>query len=214
MPTTEPKIVGEVINVGDIYIAKVEDKPTEYKPGTPRRLAPTASIARDTTVNTKPRYYSGKAYFVDTAEGETKLTVVIPGLSVKDRAELLGKPYDPAKGLLYDDGNAAAPYYAMGYKLERPDDEVEYAWFLKGKFSLPKQEGETKTENLNEKPLTMEYGAVVTMCEFDLPNDKKSGVKCVEADTSDDKFTADMAKAWFNAVQMPGAAQPPEGGGG
>jgi phi13 family phage major tail protein len=200
--TINPAVVGEAIDVSDLYIAPVNaDTDAAYTPGAPESLAPVATIARETAVNTKTRYYSGKALFTDSSEGETKLTVAIPGLTIKGRSNLLGKPYDAANGKMYDDGVASAPYFAIGYRVSRPDGVAEYAWLLKGKFAIPKDEAETKTDSINEKTLSLEFTAVATNHKFQLGTNRKGGAKGVYADTSDAKFTG--AEAWFDAVQKP-----------
>lgn len=201
---SEIKIVGEAVGVSELYIAAVtkdDDAANGYVAGTPELLAPMATIAKETTTNTKTRYYSNKALFVDSSEGETKLTPVIPGLSIKKRNMLLGKAYDADKGIGYDDGEANAPYFALGYAIDRPDNVKELHWFLKGKFSIPKDEGETKTENINEKTLPLEYVAVTTQHKFKFPTGPNRGCKAVEADTTDEAFTG--VDTWFNAVQKP-----------
>jgi len=202
MSTINPTVVGEAVGVSDLYVALVSaDSAAAYTPGTPESLAPSATIARDTTTNSKTRYYSNVAMFVDTAEGETKVTVAIPGLTVEGRANLLGKTYDEASGKMYDDGQANAPYYAIGYAIDRPSGVKEYHWFLKGKFAIPKDEAETKTDNVNEKTLSLEYTAVTTAFKFTYGTGDLRGCKSVEADTSDVAFTG--AATWFNAVQTP-----------
>lgn len=216
-PAAQNQIVGEVINVGDLMLAKVEnDNADAYTPGTPYMLAPTGSVARDTPTNSKTRYYSGRPYFVDTAEGETKLTLVVPGLTVQRRAEILGKPFDKDKGMLYDDGKPGNDYFALGYPCERPDGVVEVVWFLKGKLAIPKQEGETKTDSINEKPLTLEYTAVTTIHQFQVTTDRKGGVKLVEADTTHTAFTTANVDEFLAKVQTPpepAATTAPETGG-
>lgn len=210
MPNTiNPTVVGEAIGVSDLYVAKITaDTDAAFTPGTPEALAPTATIARETTVNTKTRYYSNKAMYADSSEGETKVTAAIPGLTVEGRANLLGKVYNETDGIMYDNGEADAPYFAIGYAIDRPDGIKEFYWFLKGKFSIPKDEGETKTDNVNEKTLTLEFTAVTTTHKFQLVptatnGGKQGGCKLVSADTSDSAFTG--AATWFNAVKTPPA---------
>ena len=205
MPRTiNPTVVGEAIDVSDLYIAAITaDTDTAYTAGTPESLAPVATIARETAMNTKTRYYSGAALFTDTSEGETKLTIAIPGLTVKGRATLLGKTYDADAGKMYDDGVANPPYFAIGYRVSRPNDIAEYAWLLKGKFSIPKDEVETKTDSINEKTLTVEFTAVRTNHLYQLSAAKKGGAKAVYADNADAAFTG--AATWFEAVQQPPA---------
>lgn len=200
--TINPTTVGEAIDVSELYVAAVSaDTDAAYTAGTPEILAPMATIGRDTSVNTKTRYYSGMAMFTDTSEGETKMTIAVPGLTTKGRANLLGKPYDAANGKMYDDGKADAPYYAIGYRVSRPGGVEEFVWLLKGKFSIPKNEAETKTDSINEKTLSLEYTAVSTVHKFQLGTEKQGGVKGVEADTTDVAFTGKAE--WFASVQKP-----------
>lgn len=204
MPDTNvQKFAGEAIGISDIYIAPItKDDATGYTAGTPVVLAPTATLARDTTTSTKARYYSNKPLYVDTAEGETKLTLVVPGLTVKTRAELLGKAYDAQKGIMLDSGEAAAPYFALGYKTTRPDGVEEFAWFAKGRFNIPKLESQTKTDAINEKTLSVEYTAITTIHAFTV-NGGTKGIKVIEGDTTDTKFT--LKDTWFARVQVPTA---------
>ncbi len=200
--TINPTVVGEAIDVSDLYIAPVSaDTDAAYTAGTPESLAPVATIAKETTVNPKTRYYSGKALFTDISEGETKVTVAIPGLTVKGRANLLGKPYDATTGKMYDNGEANPPYYAIGYRISRPDGVSEFAWLLKGKFSIPKDEAETKSDSINEKTLSVEFTAVTTKHLFKLAENQNGAAKAVYADTSDVAFTG--AATWFEGVQKP-----------
>lgn len=200
-----PNYVGEAVGIEDIYVAPItKDNETGYTAGATDMLAPTATMARDTTTSTKTRYYSNKPLFVDTAEGETKVTLQVPGLTVKKRAELLGKFFDAAKGTMIDTGENNAPFYALGFKINRPDGIEEGIWFLKGRFSIPKEEAQTKTEGINEKPLTIEFTAVTTMCKFTV-GDKTKSVKAMQGDSSDPKFKAAAAN-WLKTVQTPAIA--------
>jgi phi13 family phage major tail protein len=202
-------IYGEYINVGDMYIAKVlQDDASGYLADTVRNLAPMASVARDTPINTKNRYYSGKALFSNSSEGATKLTIVIPGLSNKDRAEILGKLYIDSAGRQFDSGKYNAPYYALGYKnvvaSSGAADVEEYFWFLKGKFAIPKQEAQTMGENVDEKALTLEFTGVSTVYQFTVGDDTDN-CKLMSGDTSDAAFDP---TGWFDQVQTPTAATP------
>jgi phi13 family phage major tail protein len=108
---------------------------------------------------------------------------------------------------MYDSGEADPPYFALGYRLDRPNDVSEYAWLLKGKFAIPKEDAETKAGEINEKTLSVEYTAVTTIHKFQLTpiNEsdlgKRSGAKAVYADTSDASFIG--KDTWFTAVVKP-----------
>lgn len=203
--TINPTIVGEAVGVSELYIAKlIKDDAAGYSADTPEILAPMATVARETSTNSKTRYYSDKAMWTDVAEGETKLTIAVPGLTVHAFAETLGKHYDATKGKMYDDGSASdAPYYALGYAINRPDGVQEFHWFLKGKVSIPKDEGETRTDSINEKTLTLEFTAVTTVAKFQFDTNKIRPCKHVAADTTDTKFNE--KDTWFTKVQTPPA---------
>lgn len=202
--TINPVVVGEAIGTEELFVAEVTaDSEAAYTTATPESVAPMATVARETTTNTKTRYYGNAAIFTDSAEGETKLTVVIPGLTVQGRAKLIGKPFDATAGKMYDPGAVNPKFYAMGYVVNRPNGIKEFIWFNKGKFAIPKDEAETKTDNINEKPLTLEYVAVRTQKKFQLDANTQDGVKSISADTSNVAFTG--AATWFNAVQTPPA---------
>ena len=208
MSETPNKYYGEAVNVSWLYAAEVTgDENGAYNAATPFLLAPMSTIAKETANATKTRYYSGVPLYVDTSEGETKVTLVVPGLTVKTRAELLGKTFNTEKGLLYDAGKPGEKYYALGYMIEHAGGVNEYVWLLKGKFSIPKEEGETKTENTNEKALTLEFTAITTNTKYQLTADIKSGTKSVSGDMSDAAFKTTYAndEAWFKAVVTPPA---------
>lgn len=208
MPEAVNKYYGEAVNVSWLYLAEVTgDDKGAYSAGTPFLFAPAATIAKETASSTKTRYYSGVPLYVDTSEGETKVTLVVPGLTVKSRAELLGKVYDTTKGLMYDSGKPGEKYYALGYAIEHAGGVPEFAWLLKGKFSILKEEGETKTENVNEKTLSLEYTAIITNTKFQLNANTQSGTKAVYGDHTDAACKSAYANeaAWFKEVVLPPA---------
>lgn len=200
------KYYGEAVNVSELYYAEVtQDVEDAYTAGTPAILAPVATIAKETATNTKTRFYSGKALYVDTSEGDTVLTIVVPGLTVKTRAELLGKLYDETTGMMYDDGVPGEKYFALGYSVAHAGGKDEFVWLLKGKFSIPRDEVETKTENINEKTLSVTFTAICTKAKFQLTTTKTGNTKAVYGDTGDEAFT--KGASWFNAVVTPPAIQ-------
>lgn len=197
--------IGEVIGVTDIFIAEIlKDDKDDFTVGTPEVLAPTASIAEDTPTNQKPSCFSNQALFIYTSEGASKLTCVIPGISTKAEAMLLGKVYDDATGLMYDSGSPKTKYFAFGFrsnygKVEGGEGD-RYVWFLKGSFAIPKREAATKTEQIDNKPLTVEYSAISTIHKFQLDDKTVDGAKRVQGDTSDVAFDP---STWFDAVVTP-----------
>lgn len=200
-PTPTTNNFGEFIGVSNVHIAAVTaDTASAYTAGTPKYLAPAASVAQEPNVATKARYYDNKAYFTTTTEGETKVTVVLSGLDIKEKAELLGKHYDSTAKRLYDTGSMKeAPWLALGFETQVEGGTVYY-WFTKGKFAAPKEEAETMTNDITEKTLTLEYTAVVTEHKFTVGSNTV-GLKRIAADSRLD--TTVTSTGWFTSVPVP-----------
>lgn len=175
---------------------------TGYVAGSPVYLAPLASIASEPANSTKTRYYDNIAYYVDTTEAETKVTVVVSGLDVKQQAILLGKAYDESAKRLYDAGSPNAPYIALGFRAKVAGG-FRYYWFLKGKVAPFKEEASTQTDATEEKTVSLEYTAAVTAYAGFGIGGAPSACKRVVAD---DQYDATITTAnWFDAVEVPAA---------
>lgn len=171
-----------------------------YTAGTPTALAPLASIASEVETATKTRYYDNIPYYVDTSEGETKVTCVISGIDIQTQAILLGKHYDSTDKRLYDTGQPNAPWIALGFRAQTADG-FRYFWYAKGKFAPWKEEANTKTADIEEKTTTLEFSAVVTTFSgFDVDS-SPSGVKRTIGEYPIDS-TLNVAN-WFNTVKVP-----------
>lgn len=190
---------GEFIGVSDVYTADVTDSVSAYTPGTPAMLAPTASFAIEPAIATNPRYYSNKAYYITHTEGETKITVVIPGIDMATAAGLLGKYYNTSTKRLVDTGEANAPWKALGFAAD-VEGGKKYYWFLKGKFAPFKEEAESKNTDIAPKTTTLEFTAVTTEYLFTV-NAESKGVKLMSADNRLDTSITDAT--WFGAVVNP-----------
>lgn len=171
-----------------------------YIAGTPVALAPIASIAAETENATKTRYYNNVPYYVDTSEGETKVTAVISGIDITQQAILLGKHYDSSAKRFYDAGQPNAPWVALGFRAETADG-YRYFWYNKGKFAPWKEEASTKTTDIEEKTTTLEFSAVVTAYSNFAVNGAPSAIKRVIAEYPIDT-TVNVAN-WFNTVKVP-----------
>lgn len=171
-----------------------------YTAGTPVALAPIASIASEVENTTKTRYYDNIPYYVDTSEGETKVTAVISGLDITDQAILLGKHYDETAKRLYDSGQPNAPWVALGFRAQTADG-FRYFWYNKGKFAPWSEEASTKTSDIEEKTTSLEFSAVVTTFQgFDVDGDPSGIKRVIGEDPIDD--TLNVA-TWFNTVKTP-----------
>ena len=194
---------GELVNLDNLHYAKVLNDSTEaYQAGPNKYLAPAAEMKKEAKVDTTPRYYDGKAMFSSSSEASTDITLTVSGVPSKLAAELAGKPYDAARGIMIDTGDVSnAPNYALSARAGLGDGGYRYYQFLKGQFSLGAETAKTKEDKVTASTTDLTYTGLVTIHEFTMPDGSKSGAKGVQADTTDAAFAG--ADAWFAQVQTP-----------
>jgi phi13 family phage major tail protein len=200
-----PSEYGEFINIDQLHYATVQDALAAYTASANKYLAPAGEISHEPSVNMKTRYYDGVAMFTTNTEGETKVTINISGVPTKLAAELTGKYYNAAKGILIDTGEAGdAPWCALSGRMELGDGGYKYFQYLKGKFAVGKTSAKSKSDDIDPQTTELTYTAVTTVHQF-LVDNKKKGVKGIHADTTDEAFTG--AATWFDTVQKPDEPQ-------
>lgn len=194
---------GELVNLDNLHYAKVlVDSADAYQTGENKYLAPAAEMKKEAKVDTTPRYYDGKAMFSSSSEASTDITLTVSGVPSRLAAELTGKPYDAARGIMIDTGDVSnAPDYALSARAELGDGGYRYYQFLKGKFSLGAETAKTKEDKITANTVELTYTGLVTIHEFTMPDGTKKGIKGVQADTTDPAFKG--ADEWFSQVQTP-----------
>ncbi|HCW79594.1 MAG TPA: hypothetical protein DG942_00640 [Ruminococcaceae bacterium] len=194
---------GELIGLDNLHCAQVlADNDASYQTGPNKYLAPAAEMKKEAKVETTPRYYDNKAMFSSASEASTNITLTVSGVPSKKAAELTGKPYDAARGIMIDTGDVSnAPYYALSTRAELGDGGHRYYQFLKGQFALGAETTKTKEDKVTANTVDLTYTGLVTIHEFTMPDGKKKGAKGVQADTTDPAFAG--ADAWFAQVQTP-----------
>lgn len=195
------------VGVDKVYYALVSgDDQSAYAAGTPVYLAPAMKVGQEPAVNSKTQYADNAPFDVMTSEGETKLSCEITGLSAQDLATILGMTYDVTNARVFDSG-ASAPYLAIGFRATKSDGTFRYYWFLKGRFTKPKEEITTKGDAPDPKSITLEFTAIKTTYAFTLVGGGLTdGVKRVFGDSADTNFSA---TTWFTSVQVPAAGAVP-----
>jgi phi13 family phage major tail protein len=195
------------VNVDQIYYAPLNsDEVSAYSAGTPVALAPAMKVSQEPSSASKTQYADGQAYDVATAEGETKVTCEITGLSAQALATILGMVYDAVNARVFDNGGTP-PYIALGFRAEKSDGSYRYFWFLKGRFMKPKEEISTRADSPEFYAITLEFTAIKTTHQFELVGGGLTdGTKRVFGETSDANFSA---ANWWSAVQVPIAGAVP-----
>jgi phi13 family phage major tail protein len=190
------------IGLDSLYVAEVTvDTASAYTADTPEIFAPAAEASQEPSSSFEIQYADDNPYDVMTAEGETKISISVTNLPLEMLAKITGKEFDSTTGRMYDN-SAEAPYMALSFRALKSNGSYRYYQFLKGKFSMPKEEGATKGESPEPKLLTLEYTAIFTTYAFDI-GDTTGKCKRVIGDTDTTNFSA---TGWFSTVQTPSVA--------
>lgn len=214
MPDTNP-IIGEIVSVDSLYIAPIiKDDVSGYAAGTPEYFAPIGENKYDPKVSASSSAFDGRIMFNYLSEGISENTVTVSGLSEKKIAQVTGKPYDPATGLVYDNGDLSrVPDYALGYRVEIGNGYYKYFWFLKGNFYLSATDAKTKGEKIDAVSQELTFLPKYTFYKWTVPDPKNAGgtitvpQKRTIGDTSDPAFT--LGNTWFDAVVTPSSHTAP-----
>lgn len=183
------------------YAPITQDDANAYAAGTPVVLAPVGSVQIDPTSSTKIQFYDNKAADTLSGEGEKKIALRIQGLPMQTKAYLLGKVYDAVKGQMFG-GSGVPPYVALGFRALKTDGTYHYWWFLKGRFSPPKDDISTKTDQADAKDIPLEYAGIKTVYEFPQTGSLNDASDAVEGDDAD---VTVVPATWFGSVQLPTA---------
>lgn len=191
------------VGIDSVYVATVTaDSSSAYTTGTPQALAPVASASLEPSSSLETLYFDDQPADVLAAEGDTKISLELSGVDPATLALILGKVFDSTTGRLYDNGGTP-PDCALGFRSLKSNGSYKYYWFLKGKFSPPKEEFSTKGEKAEAKTTTLEFTAVRTTKTFVLSGSVTDSVKRVVGDTDTTNFSA---TGWFGQVQYPAVA--------
>jgi phi13 family phage major tail protein len=192
------------IGLDSLYVALVtEDSASAYVAGTPETLAPAAEASQEPSTSMEIQYADDLPFDVANAEGPTKITLKLTGLPPEMQALITGAEFDPTTGRVYDNGGVP-PYFALSFRSLKSNGSYRYYQYLKGKFSMPKEDTSTRGEKPEPKTQDLEFTAIFTTHQFDL-GDINGSAKRVYGD---EDTTAFDPTGWFTQVQVPGAATP------
>ena len=127
----------------------------------------------------------------DTAEtiGEIELELGIADISQEDYAALMG--HTVTGGVLNELATDQPVDVAFGFRAKRSNGGYSYFWFLKGKFSKPSMDHETKGDSISWQTPTMMGKFVARIYD--------GRYKSTTRDDATD-YTAAIGTTWFNAV--------------
>ncbi len=196
-----------VVGVDEVHIAMVtQDDSTGYLADAPEIFAPATEVSAEPTTSLETQYADNKPFDVMTSEGETKIDLSTTNIPLSLLAKYLGKTFDVASGRMFDSGGEAVPPdAALSFRSLKSNGKQRYYQYLKGKFSVPKDEAATKTDKMEPKPSQITFTAVNTIYKFNLGDGSTKSVKRIVGDEDVLNFSG---TTWFNQVQTPVTTTP------
>jgi phi13 family phage major tail protein len=192
------------IGLDSLYVAVIsQDDAAGYAAGTPAYLAPAAEASQEPSSSFEVQYADDQPYDVMTAEGDTKIALVVTNIDLQTLATITGRVFDAASGRLWDNGGTA-PYCALSFRSLKSNGGYRYYQYLKGKFDMPKEETATKGESPEPKTLELTFTAIRTTYKWNLGSVTDSVKRIV----GDDDTTNFSETGWFTSVQTPSWSAP------
>ena len=193
-----------VVGVDSLYVAKITaDSAAAYTTDTPEYLAPAAELRLEPAVNSETQFADNQPFDTMVAVGETAITAVITNLPPEMYAKLTGQVFDAVSGRVYET-EGSADYYALGFRRLKSNGKYRYYWFLKCKFSVPKEEATTKTDTPDFKTNELSITALKPVYKHDIGATNEA-TKRVWGDEDTTNFSG---TGWFTQVQVPGVVAP------
>lgn len=130
-------------------------------------------------------------YDVASAIGAMTLELNVADLQPAHRAELLGATY--SGGVLRQSASDIPPFVAVGMSVLKSNGAKRYLWYLKGKFTAPDDNNQTKQESINWNTPTISGNFV----KRDSDNEWR-----LQADTDDDTAVQNTLDTWFESPNV------------
>lgn len=143
-----------------------KDDKTGYETAEVVRVAPIASVAKTTEVNSETHYYDNTGLIQIKAVGTDSVTFVVPAMVLTKLAMVTGGYIDPTTGA-YMSGEDSEDEYAVGYRIKLTDGSYRYVWRLKGQFSgVPDENSNTESNSIDTNNQEIVYTGTKTVYEF------------------------------------------------
>ena len=195
-----------VVGLDSLYIAEITaDTAAAFTHGDIAYLAPAAEAKATPSVNTEVVFADDRVYDVAMGEGQTEIELVITGLDPETLATIAGGFFEASTGRVYD--RAApnnAPYYALGFRSQKSNGHYRYYWYLKGRFSKPKESFKTLGDTPESQKTTLIFTAFKTTHQWGLDAPSSPTITDGVIRVWGDQDTTGFAPTgWFTDVQEP-----------
>lgn len=196
---------GVMIGLTNLVFAKLltDVAPAGTTPGsvtydTPERLlgAITANFSPNASNDTL--FADDGPYETASTLGAMSLELNVADIPAQQRAMILGCTYDETTGILTHTSEDTPPYVAVGMSVMKSNGAKRLIWYLKGKFTAPDDNNQTKADSINWNTPTITGNFLKRDCD---------NVWRLSLDTDDTNAVEATVDGWFEAV--PGIATTP-----
>ena len=194
----------EFRGVDKFYFAElIEDSENSYRCGTPKHI-PVQEVGKSVDSNSEAHYYDNKAMIVINSESADTITLVVAPPQLADLAELTGKSFDEATGMMVDSPKQNK-YFAIMYRTKGTDGNYRYVSRLKGQFGVPEETVSTETDGTDTTNTTLTFTGIYTEHEFVKGiyrngQWEKAGAKGIVVD---ERYELADLEHFFDSVQTP-----------
>lgn len=199
-----------------LYVALLTtDSDSELTYSTPIRFPGLMKIGITPNSSNATAFYDNGPGETASTMGAIELSIDKSALSTVEEAMLLGKMID-ANGAIISSADDTPPDVAVGFRTLKANGKYKYCWLLKGSFSEPEAEVETKGESVSFQATSLKANFVKVSKEFSVTGKDHAGKDVTKKVTPwkvalDEEHTdasEAVADAWFSKVYTPGAAVP------
>ncbi len=192
-----------VVGLDNLHYAPVtKDDASGYTAGEVKYLAPVATLKISGTKNTTVQYADDGVFDSTTAEGESTVEIEVTNVPLPLAAELTGKTFNTANGMLIEGSGGDAPEMALMFRSKKSNGKYLYVAYLKGKFALGDDEYQTLEGTPSPKNRKLTFTAMQTIFKFATATGRLESVKSVKVDEDETK-SATLIASWFTTVPVP-----------
>lgn len=150
-----------VIGLDHLHVATVTtDNTTEVVYGTAQRILNITQANINFNMESSTFFADNGPAVVYSQMGEVEVTINVGDLTPSEYALLTGTTRSSTTGVIDVTTEANPPDMALGFRAMKSNGEYRYIWLMKGKFTLPNAEHQTKESAVNFQPMQLTFSAV------------------------------------------------------
>lgn len=139
--------------------AETSSAPAQYE--TPIAITGLRSVNVDVEATQNTLYADDMAFETEVGAPDITVSLELAQLPLEDQAKLLGATYDTTNKILTSKSTDSAPYVCVMFSGTMSDGGNRCVKLFKVKFGIPSDEYQTKEEDTEWQPQTIEGKAVV-----------------------------------------------------